>query len=129
MAIRYTAKIYEALENIGKLVAQSDASDDTKETVQSLVTYCEGFVQAGRLVASGNTLHGFEMLTGLSIDQIKETEQYRSIATLETGECVVISCPRSWYNFIRALLKADVSSKRFRTKKINEQDIMITRIK
>jgi hypothetical protein len=129
MAIRYTAKLYETFETIGNLVRESDMPEETKQKIYSLIAYGEGFVQAGRLVACGNTLRGFEMLTGLSVEQMKETAQYRAISALEEEETVVISCPRSWYNFIRALLKSDVSSKRFRTKKVNESDLMVTRTK
>lgn len=129
MAIRYTAKIYETFETIGEIVFGSDLPDSTKQKIQSLIAYGEGYVQAGRLVASGNTIHGFEMLTGLSVDQIKETEQYKTMSSLDVGDTIIMSCPRSWFNFIRTLLKADVSTKRFRTKIVNEQDLMITRIK
>jgi hypothetical protein len=129
MAIRYTAKLYETFETIGSIVRESDLPEEAKQKIYSLIAYGEGYVQAGRLVASGNTIHGFEMLTGLSVDQMKETAQFRAISALEEGETVVISCPRAWYNFIRALLKSDVSLKRFRTKKVNESDLMVTRTK
>lgn len=128
MAIRYSAKLYSIFEDLKQAINDTDLSDDKKRSINAIIAYGQGFVQAGRMIANGNTVKGLETLTGMTTEQIKNTAQYREIHHLEVGDTIVIACPRSWFNFARAVIKSETPSKRFRAKTDNES-LVITRLK
>ena len=129
MAIRYTAKMFGAYRQMREIVNKSDMSEQDKQEMNTLIAYLEGYTQAGHLIGCGRSHRAFEVLTGLTSEQMRETAQFKELSKLDVGETICISCPRDWYNFIRSLLKSEDASRRYRAKETKDEDLMVTRIK
>lgn len=128
MAIRYTSRVFAILQNIREIIDNSSMSDHDKAEVASLMSMCEQLTQAGHLVACGRTIAAFETRTGMTANQMKETEQYKALATLMAGDTITISCPRMWFDFCRTLLKNETPYARYRTRKNGDGELMVTRL-
>ena len=128
MGIRYTGKVFHLLNSMRETITNSSMSSEDKENVIAMINACEQLTQAGHLVACGRTLAAFETRTGLTAEQMRETDAYKQIASLLVGDSVPISCPRLWFDFSRSLLKIENPNLRMRTKKSSSGELMVTRL-
>ena len=46
MAIRYSAKLYSIFEDLKQAINDTDLSDDKKRSINAIIAYGQGFVQA-----------------------------------------------------------------------------------
>ena len=128
MAIRYTAKVFKIIKEVKSIIESSAMSDQEKDEATALLNMAEQLTQAGHLLACGRTIPALEAQTGLSEQQMRETQQFAQLSTLQAGETITISIPRDWFNFCRAIIKQSNPTARLRTRKTIDGLLMVTRI-
>lgn len=129
MAVRYTGKVFDILMNIKNIVEDCDIDDKKKKEIIALLNMAESLTQAGHLVACGRTLNAFAVTTGLTVDQMRETETFKALACIMPGDAAIVKCPRDWFNYCRAILKHDYRSLRMRCRDMKNGDLLVTRLK
>ena len=110
----------EALNSERELTAE-EWKEIAKETLQHISNTL--------LFARNATSKGFLSTTNMTEEQIRETEQFKRIAALEAGEGCTLNIRRDLYRFIRWVIKRDNPIARFRTIKLSNDIISVSRIK
>jgi hypothetical protein len=81
------------------------------------------------LFARNSVSKGFLATTNMSEEQIRETDLFKRIAGLESGEGCTVTISADMYRFIRWVVKRDNPESRFRTIKLGNDVLSISRIK
>lgn len=81
------------------------------------------------LFARNSTSKGFLSTTNMSEEQVRETDLYKRIANLSSGEGCTVTITIDMYRFIRWIIKRDDPTARFRTIKLGNDVLSISRIK
>ena len=126
--IKYVREILNKLDQIQQEANDIGVPDEVRETIKMLATECGEILQAGYMVASGDTFKAFQTRTGLSVDQIKETEFYKDFTKLEVGESAVLTCNNVWYAYARAIIKSTNRNLKYRGKKMGTTQMLVTRL-
>lgn len=126
--IKYIREALAKLEQIQKETNDIGVPDDVRETIKSLATECGEIIQAGYMVTAGNTFKAFQIRTGLSADQIKETDFYKQFEKLHIGESAVLTCNNVWYAYARAIIKATNRNLKYRGRKMSDTQMLVTRL-
>lgn len=128
MAIRYTSKVFNIITKAKAIVVRSDMNDNDKNEVIALLNAAEHITQAGHLLSCGRTIAAMEAQTGLSEQQMRETQQFTQLSTLQAGDTISLSIPRDWFNFCRALIKKSNPTVRLRTRDNKDGTLVVTRL-
>jgi hypothetical protein len=80
------------------------------------------------LFARNTSSKGFLATTNMSEDQVRETEQFKRIAALASGEGCTLTVEPDLYKYIRWIVKRDIPVARFRTIKLGDNLISVSRI-
>lgn len=80
------------------------------------------------LFARNTTTKGFLYTTHMSEDQVRETPQFKRIAALGSGEGCTLTIAPDLYKYIRWIVKRDNPVARFRTIKLGDDLISVSRI-
>lgn len=81
------------------------------------------------LFARNTTSKGFYYATTMSEEQVRETEQYQVISTLNAGQGCTVNISPDLYRYIRWIIKRDNPLVRLRTIKLSDNVISVSRIK
>lgn len=86
-------------------------------------------VRMTMLFARNSSSRGFLSTTNMSEAQVVETEQYKRLASLQSGEGCTLNITPDLYKYIRWIIKRDDPVVRLRTIKIGDNIISVSRIK
>lgn len=112
-------RLSEALENKDKMT-QDDWVAMTEAVFQD--------IKMTSLFARNTSSKGFLVTTNMNEDQVRETEQFKRIAALASGEGCTLTVEPDLYKYIRWIVKRDIPVARFRTIKLGDNLISVSRI-
>ena len=112
-------KLSEALENKDKM---------TQEGWVAMTEAVFNDIKMTSLFARNTDSKGFLASTNMSEDQVRETDQFKRIAGLAAGEGCTLTIEPDLYRYIRWIAKRDTPIARFRTIKLGDNLISVSRI-
>ena len=112
-----------------KLASAIDNSETiTKEELLDVVNSVLEDIRMTALFARNTTPKGFLATTNMSESQVRETEQFKRIESLSAGTGCTLSVEPDLYKYIRWIVKRDNPIARFRTIKLGDNLISVSRI-
>lgn len=100
----------------------------TKEELLEVVKDVFEDIRMTALFARNTTPKGFLFSTNMSEEQVREMEQFQRIAGLSAGTGCTVTVEPDLYKYIRWIAKRDNPMARFRTIKLSDNVISVSRI-
>ena len=121
-----TSYITDAKNRLAEALENKDTM--TQEAWVAMAEAVFQDIKMTSLFARNTGTKGFLATTNMSEDQVRETEQFKRIADLMAGEGCTLTVEPDLYKYIRWIVKRDNPVSRFRTIKLGNNLISVSRI-